>query len=218
MTTTSNTLTNLREVGGLGLQDGRRRTVYRANTEPVAPESYPSGLAAVVDLRRDDETAAVPHPLAATPAYRSVPLFDPSSAIESAEEAVQLEDQYTDWLDRDRTGIAAALRTIAATDGDVLVCCAAGKDRTGIVSALLARHWGADLEVVGTDYAASAAGLVDRFARERAASADPEATATAQRCVPEIMTTVIDRLEHRWGSVDGYFRSIGLRDDENAAL
>lgn len=218
MTTTSNTLTNLREVGGPGLQTSHRRTVYRANTEPVPPSAYPPGLAAVVDLRRDDEREAVPHPLASSPAYRSVPLFDPSSAIESAEDAVQLEDQYTDWLDRHRSGIAAALRAIAATDGDVLVCCAAGKDRTGIVSALLARHWGAASDVVGADYAASAAGLVERFAAERAASSDPEATAVGHRCVPEIMTTVIERVEHRWGSVDGYLRGIGLSEDEIASL
>jgi len=215
MTTTSSTLTNLRPVGSAALQADHSRIVYRANTEPVGPDAYPVGLAAVIDLRRVDETAAVPHPLAATPGYRGVPMFDPSSGLESAAEAVALEDQYIDWLDRHRSGIADALRAIAAADGDVLVCCSAGKDRTGIVSALLARHWGDSIEAIGDDYAASAAGLADRFARERAASTDPEATATAQRCVPEIMTTVI---EHRWGSVDAYLRAIGLQDAEIAAL
>ena len=115
--------------------------MYRANTEPVGPDAYPPGLAEVIDLRRVDETAAGPHPLATTPGYRGVPMFDPSSDLESAAEAIALEDQYIDWLDRHRTGIAEALRAVAATDGDVLVCCSAGKDRTGIVSALLARHW-----------------------------------------------------------------------------
>lgn len=218
MNSTSSALTNLRPVGGAALQADHPRTVYRANTEPVGPEAYPTGLAAVIDLRRVDETAAVPHPLATTSGYRSVPMFDPSSGIESAVDAVELEDQYIDWLDRHRVGIADALREVAATDGDVLVCCSAGKDRTGIVSALLARHWGADIDVIGKDYAASAAGLVDRFARERAASADPEATALAQRCVPEIMTAVIGHVERRWGSVDAYLRTIGLRDEEIARL
>jgi len=211
-------LTNLRPVGGPTLQAGRSRTVFRANTEPVGPHAYPAGLAAVVDLRRVDETEAVPHPLADTQAYRAVPLFDPAALVESAADAVELEDQYIDWLDRHRSGIAEALRTIAASNGDVLVCCSAGKDRTGLVSALLARHWGADVESIGADYAASAAGLVDRFAAERAASDDLEATATAQRCVPEIMTTVIEHVERRWGSVDEYLRAVGLRDDEIAAL
>jgi len=218
MTTTSSVLTNLREVGGAGFQADRPRTVYRANTEPVGPEAYPSGLAAVLDLRRVDETEAVPHPLATTDGYRAVPLFDPSSGPESAAEAVELEAQYVDWLDRHRTGIASALRAIAATDGDVLVCCSAGKDRTGIVSALLARHWGADTDRIGEDYAASAAGLVERFAAERVESSDPDATAVAQRCVPEIMTTVIAHVEERWGSVDAYLRDIGLTDAEIEAL
>jgi len=218
MTTSSSVLTNLRPVGGPGLQDGRPRTVYRANTEPVGAEAYPADLAAVIDLRRVDETDAVPHPLAETSAYRAVPLFDPAAEVESAAEAVDLEDQYVDWLDRHRTGIAAALRAVAEADGDVLVCCSAGKDRTGIVSALLARHWGDGLASIGEDYAASAAGLVDRFARERAASTDPEATAIAQRCVPETMTTVIGHVERRWGSVDGYLRAVGLEDAEIARL
>lgn len=218
MTTTSRALTNLRPVGGTALQADHPRTVYRANTEPVGPDAYPPGLAEVIDLRRVDETAAVPHPLAASPGYRGVPMFDPSSGLESAAEAIALEDQYIDWLDRHRTGIAEALRAVAATDGDVLVCCSAGKDRTGIVSALLARHWGADIDAIGEDYAMSAERLVDRFARERAASADPEATAIAQRCVPAIMTTVIDHVERRWGSVDAYLRAIGLQDDEIARL
>jgi len=215
---TTSILSNLRPVGGTALQADHHRTVYRANTEPVGPDAYPAGLSVVIDLRRVDETDAVPHPLATTTAYRSVPLFDPAAEIESAADAVELEDQYIDWLARHRTGIAEALRAVAATDGDVLVCCSAGKDRTGIVSALLARHWGDGIDAVGEDYAASAAGLADRFARERAASTDPEATATAQRCVPEIMTTVIEHVERRWGSVDGYLRAIGLQDAEIAAL
>ncbi|MGU3408903.1 tyrosine-protein phosphatase [Microbacterium sp. M1A1_1b] len=218
MTTTSTTLSNLRPVGGPMLQSDRPRTVYRANSEPVRHQAYPPDLAAVIDLRRDDEADALRHPLADTAAYRAVPLFDPTSSVESAADAVELEDQYIDWLERHRSGIAAALRVIASTEGDVLVCCSAGKDRTGIISALLARHWGASDERIGTDYAASAAGLVDRFAAERAVSDDPAATARAQRCVPETMTTVIAHVERRWGSVDTYLRWLGLTADEIGAL
>ncbi|KTR02255.1 tyrosine-protein phosphatase [Curtobacterium luteum] len=216
MTTTS-TLTNLRPVGSPDLQAGRPRTVYRANTEPVPPTAYPQGLALVVDLRRGDEVARVPHPLRETPGYRQVPMFDPS-VPESGAAAVTLEDQYTDWAERHAAGIADALRAVAGADGDVLVCCSAGKDRTGIVAALLAWHWGASIPAVAEDYAASAAGLVERFAAERAASDDPEATAVAQRCVPEIMRTVLERVEARWGSVDAYLRWLGLSEAEIAAL
>nr|WP_248703593.1 tyrosine-protein phosphatase [Curtobacterium sp. MWU13-2055] len=60
--------------------------------------------------------------------------------------------------------------------------------------------------------------MADRFAAERAVSTDPEATAVAQRCVPETMTTVIRHVEARWGSVTAYLRWAGLTDAENAAL
>lgn len=216
MTTTS-TLTNLREVGGAGFQAGHRRTVFRSNTEPgLTASAYPVDVT-VIDLRRNDEVTRVPHPLGSGDQYLRVPLFDPSTA-EAGAEAVQLEDQYIDWLTRHRSGIADALRAVAAAPGDVLVCCSAGKDRTGLVSALLARLWGVSTALVGQDYAASGPALADRFAAERAVSTDLEATAVAQRCLPEVMTTVLEHLERRWGSTTEYLRWLGLTDAEIRSL
>jgi protein-tyrosine phosphatase len=216
--TASPALANLRPVGGPGFQDGRRRTVYRADTQPVDASAYPGGLGAVLDLRRDDEIARVPHPLADAAGYQNLPLFDPSSALESADGAVQLEEQYIDWLERHRETIAAVFRRLAAVDGDVLVCCSAGKDRTGVVSAILARLWGADDDRVGADYALTRDALAERFAAEREVSANLELTRIQQRCIPEVMTTVIEHIEARYGSVAGYLTSIGLTDADIAAL
>ena len=211
-------LANLREVGGPSFQDGRRRRIYRANTEPVEPTVYPVDLAAVLDLRRDDEVERVPHPLTGIEGYRRVPLFDPSSRLESAEDAIQLDEQYIDWLDRHRATIAIVFRTLAQFDGDALVCCSAGKDRTGVVSALLARLWGADLELIGADYAITRELLAEQFAASLAASSDPELTKINQRCLPEVMITVIEHVESRYGSVADYLITIGLTTDEIAAL
>lgn len=211
-------LSNLRQIGGLGFQHGRRRTVYRANTEPVDASAYPAGLVAVLDLRRDDEIARVPHALADMTGYQNLPLFDPSSELESAAAAVQVEEQYIDWLERHRETIATVFRRLAEIDGDALVCCSAGKDRTGLVSGLLARLWGADLDLVGVDYALTREALADRFAAERNVTADREWTRVQQRCVPEVMITVIEHIESRYGSVAGYLTSIGLTDAEIAAL
>ncbi len=211
-------LTNLRPIGGPGFQDGRRRTVYRANTEPVDASAYPAGPLAVLDLRRDDEIGRLPHALADTSGYQNLPLFDPASALESSAEAVQLEAQYIDWLERHRETIATVFHRLAEIDGDALVCCSAGKDRTGVVSGLLARLWGADLERIGVDYAMTREALAERFAAERNVSADLDFTRIQQRCVPEIMITVIEHVESRYGDVAGYLRSIGLSENEIAAL
>ncbi|QGN34015.1 tyrosine-protein phosphatase [Microlunatus sp. Gsoil 973] len=211
---TATTLMNLREVGGPGFQAGRRRTVYRSDTRPVDADAYPVGLTAVLDLRRDDEVAAVMHPLQAVDGYQRVPLFDPTSAVEAAADAVELHEQYIDWLERHRTTIAEAFRALSRTDGDVLVCCSAGKDRTGVVSALLARLWGADLQRIGKDYGATRQNLAERFAAELAASADPERTLIGQRCFPEVMITVIGHVEEQYGGVREYLLSIGLTEVE----
>jgi protein-tyrosine phosphatase len=211
-------LSNLRPVGGPGFQDGRRRTVYRANTEPVDASAYPGDLAAVLDLRREDEIANLPHPLADTAGYQNLPLFDPSSAIESDTDAVQLEEQYIDWLERHRETIAGVFHRLADIDGDVLVCCSAGKDRTGVVGGILARLWGADLDLIGADYALTRDALAQRFAAEREVSTDLARTRIQQRCVPEVMTTVIEHIESHYGTVGGYLASIGLTDKEIAAL
>lgn len=141
-TTTPPTLANFREVGGPGFQAGRTRTVYRSNTEDVPATAYPVVLETVVDLRRGDEVAALAHPLRAAAGYRNVPLFDPAAGEESAPDALELRDQYVDWLVRHRATMLLVFRALAETEGDVLVCCSAGKDRTGVVSALLARLWG----------------------------------------------------------------------------
>ena len=211
-------LSNLREIGGPGFQAGRRRTVYRANTAPVTAADYPPGLLAVLDLRRTDEAELVPHPLLADPGYRHVPLFDPSSQLEAAPSAIRLEEQYVDWLERHRATIPAVFSSLAATEGDALVCCSAGKDRTGVVSALLARLWGADLDRIGADYALTRELLAERFAADLAASTDPDQTRIQQACYPEVMVTVVRHVEERYGGVPGYLRSIGLSQIEIDAL
>ncbi|KQO64933.1 tyrosine-protein phosphatase [Curtobacterium sp. Leaf261] len=216
---TTSTLTNLREVGGTGFQADRPRTVFRSNTEPeVEASAYPGSVETVVDLRRDDEIEAVPHPLRGVDGYHSVPLFDPTQ-VETADFTVPLEEQYLDWLVRHRNTIARVFRALSETHGDVLVCCSAGKDRTGVVSALLARLWGADLARIGADYAATAPALAERFERERAVAEQSSAedaafTLLMQRCVPEVAVHVVEQVEERYGSVRGYLRWIGLSDRE----
>lgn len=217
MTTTPG-LTNFREVGGAGLQTGRRRTVYRSNTEDVPASAYPVPLAAVVDLRRADEVAALMHPLAAVPGYRNVSLFDPSVWAESDADALELRDQYVDWLVRHRATMLLVFRALADAQGDVLVCCSAGKDRTGVVSALLARLWGADLERIGADYAATTPAMAERFTRERATATDLERFDRNTRSDAETAVAVVEHVEERYLSVRAYLRWLGLSDREVDAL
>jgi protein-tyrosine phosphatase len=63
---------------------------------------------------------------------------------------------YLSYLRRRPDSVTGAVETIARADGAVLVHCAAGKDRTGVVVALALDAVGVDREVIVGDYAASA--------------------------------------------------------------
>ena len=70
---------------------------------------------------------------------------------------------YLDFLERFGPNFAAAIRAIAdAPPGGVVVHCQGGKDRTGLVVALLLSLAGVSREEIAADYALSERNLVDR--------------------------------------------------------
>jgi hypothetical protein len=106
-------------------------------------------------------------------------------------------DRYRVWyvhtLERHRARFAEALQAIAdAGEGTVLIHCAAGKDRTGLLTALLLRLAGVSTEHVADDYAES------------------EAEQPAPR---EAMLGVLRELDRRYAGVRAYLSAAGLDDD-----
>lgn len=70
-----------------------------------------------------------------------------------------LETLYRQVLTEHGAEVGAAIRCVADAGGPVVVHCTAGKDRTGLVVALVLLALGADLEDVVADYAATEAHL-----------------------------------------------------------
>jgi protein-tyrosine phosphatase len=70
---------------------------------------------------------------------------------------------YTEALDRNSTMFAEALNAVACANGAVLMHCVGGKDRTGLLAALLSRLAGVTIPVADEDYRRSEArlGLTD---------------------------------------------------------
>jgi len=124
---------------------------------------------------------------------------------------------YLEFLERFRDRFADAVRAVAeAPPGGVLVHCHGGKDRTGLIVALLLRLAGVSIDEIAADYALSernlrastAAWLADaQDEAERARRARISATPSAA------MVAVLEELERRYGSVAGYLRA-GGDDDE----
>jgi protein tyrosine/serine phosphatase len=108
-----------------------------------------------------------------------------------------------------------------AAPGAVLVHCAAGKDRTGLVVALALSVAGADDETIAADYAVTGERLAPFVEKYLATIEDEKQRAFwrgHQGTPMEFMLDVLDHLERTYGGVEPYLRAGGLTDEQLRAL
>jgi protein-tyrosine phosphatase len=117
-------------------------------------------------------------------------------------------------LDIGRPAYRTLFETIATSSGGVLFHCAAGKDRTGIASALLLSLAGVPDDVIVQDYSLSEALLLPLLSdwlpriKERGLTEQQARGMLASR--PEAMETTLVHLHDRWGGTESYMRAIGM--------
>jgi protein-tyrosine phosphatase len=221
---------NARDLGGYATGDGRetrwgavvRSASLAALTEAGRAALADYGVRAIVDLRLPAELADDPNPFAEPGdhgiAYINVSFIDPAAAPPDA--VSTLAEDYLQMLDRYRQGVAEAMTAVArAPDGAVLIHCAAGKDRTGLISALLLGLAGVPDDTIAADYAMTAELLRPRE-REWLEGLEPEERAEREamlaRYAPtaEVMSAVLEGLADRFGGVELYLLATGLGTDD----
>lgn len=222
---------NVRDLGGYVHPAGetRWRRVLRADglhrlTERGIADLVAAGVTTVVDLRHDNELASHPNPFRDHPAvtYRHLSLFEDLAPAAMSGGDVLL-DLYIEALERRGGAIVAVLEALAeAPDGAVLFHCTAGKDRTGLIAALVLALAGVDAETIVDDYARTgihiAPLLSTIMAEATARGMDPEALRPLLACEPVTMASTLDHVQRRWGSVDAYLDAIGLAPAAAARL
>ena len=129
------------------------------------------GVTTLIDLRSEDEVARRPCPLAEDSrfTYLHLPVTGGNAMPDSP------ADVPLSYLRMADAQMARILRAIRECEG-VMYFCTAGKDRTGVVSALLQRAHGLSDEAIAADYALSGENLQGMFAafRERHPEIDAE--------------------------------------------
>lgn len=224
---------NVRDLGGLATEDGRRTrpgAVVRAdNIRKLTDAGWRSlaehGVRRIVDLRMPWELAT-DEPRDVDVEVVHVSVFGAGMDAEYLEELdahlASVDDvadhyaySYVDWLERYREHFGRAFAAVADADGTVLVHCMGGKDRTGIVSALLLRLAGVPYATIGEDYAVTAANLEPSTSRWIPAVEDEIERAKWARlaATPGVaMERVVREVEERYGDVASYLRAAGLSD------
>lgn len=156
-------LHNAWDLGGLPLRDRdgdtvRGRVFRSPQLDALDAAGWDALLAAnvrtVVDLRNPDEVALLAHPDAIT--VHRTPLEDQSDAEFMAHFAQHLNSPryYPEVLRRWPELVIAALRAVAEapTDSAVLIHCAGGRDRTGLLVAMLLQLAGVMRAGIVNDY------------------------------------------------------------------
>ncbi len=228
---------NARDVGGLPITGGGRtacNSLFRADslghlTTAGIDAVRRCGVSRIVDLRYageglPDAAHAAPHPFGGEEAYRAIPMFDPR--VRGLDPELLLNGStgeiYCASVDVNAKRIVAAISAIAAAPpGAVLVHCVAGKDRTGIVVALVLAAIGVEHQAIAEDYAASAEHLASRFAYELASEPDSFRRKLLQRrhaTDPETMLTLLQHLDQRYGGATSYCSLHDVNDDLLSAL
>ncbi len=218
---------NVRDLGGHATDDGRSTrfgAVVRADsvrhlTEAGWQALVDYGVRTIVDLRRHDELERDP-PLDAPVDIVHVPIDDgywaelQSTWRQEGDHDAGVYATYVRMTELLAPNFARAVRTVAeAPVGGVVVHCFAGKDRTGLVCAMLLRTVGVSIEDIADDYTLSAGNirpLIDPWAD---AAHDDEERALRLRIGSSPRQVIVDtlaELERRHGDIPGYLRDAGV--------
>jgi protein-tyrosine phosphatase len=231
---------NFRDLGGYDAAGGRLRrgrvfrsdSLSRLSATDVRRLVDEVGLVTVVDLRAGHEVETYgPAPLGEHGVVvHHLPIADETRAdhVERPPDApdpatMTLDEIYVLMLDRYADRFVRVLRTLADEGAHPIVFhCAAGKDRTGIVAALLLSVLGVDDEVIAADYAITAEHideLLDRHRAQAEAGAAPiEVSDAFYAAEIDVMRRTLRELRQRYGDAARYLEAHGLEADALVTL
>ena len=224
---------NVRDLGGYETADGRQirwRTLFRAaDIHALTPAAQSTlidaGVRTVIDLRglRElTEAASVFKDLSGVQ-YRphnmtGDALIDRWGAVPvPADSSIRLSTMYSTVLDERGEMIKTILETVSQPGTlPAVFHCTAGKDRTGVLAALLLGIAGVPREHIVEDYALSARFLYGTSTVPPDGSGEdkfpPFEEYQAKWCPPAAMGLTLDHVESKYGGIDAYVKSIGVDD------
>jgi protein-tyrosine phosphatase len=198
---------NFRDLGGYRTADGRSvawRRLFRAdglNKLTPADRSQLTGLGliTVIDLRTIDEAEQRGRfPVDEVPVRLvGLPLTDVLPATEELpewREAAYVATRYGAMVSEGGPVLTEAFQVLASADSlPAVMHCSAGKDRTGVLSALLLAFLGVPDETIVQDYALSAAAMGRLLGRLKAEY--PDAVDQVDKYAPAILHVVPETME-----------------------
>jgi len=223
---------NVRDLGGLPTADGRTTRsgrVFRADgvhrlAGADLDKARGLGLGTVIDLRTEGEIErggrfpVEEHPVD----WHHLPImqrmWSDDDLVASTGAVEFLRDRYVDMLLEGGTSIARIVELVAEGP-PALFHCAAGKDRTGVVAAVLLGLVGVPHEEIATDYHATA-GAMAAFVEWLAATYPNEIDSMTNQppeyfeAPREAMIEFLGHIDDHFGSIAGLAAHLGVTESQ----
>jgi len=205
---------NVRDLGGLPLAGGGETSfgvVVRADSiRGLTGRGWQAlldyGIVSAIDLRAPDELAADP-PVDAPIPVTHLPLA-PSNL-----DWWSMRDGYLGLLESSHARLVEAMALLARAETPVVVHCQGGRDRTGLVVALLLAAAGVDFETIAADHALSDeswAPYLDAFYAEADTAQERERRRRITAPAGRTMAETLGEVDRRYGGVRRYLEQVDL--------
>lgn len=183
------------------------------------------GVQTVIDVRDEWEAEHYPNPFQGSEEvhYYNLPLI--GNAL-SNDDNIQiytrdyrdLDELYIKYIERCKSQIGQIISTIIDSEIGILIHCHAGKDRTGIITALILSVIGISDDDIANDYALSNQNIQHLIAEwrvyEQSKGRDMEQFERNNASKPETIITMLDYIRGTYGSLDDYLRHCGLNTQQ----
>ncbi len=222
---------NFRDLGGYPTVDGHRlgwRRLFRADGLSKLSDADHRrleglGVVTVIDLRTVDEAEQRGRfPVDRVPVrYFDLPLTDvlpTPEELPSWREASYVAGRYAQMVAEGGPALGVAFEVLGAGDSlPAVFHCSAGKDRTGVLAALILAFLGVPDETIVGDYSLSAQAMVRLL--ERLKAEYPDAVEEVERFAPAVLQVVPETMEEflaslraDYGGYDGLADALGVTD------
>ena len=211
---------NMRDLGGLPTHTGQTTPhgVFWRGDSPHNVSSLARELllehqiTTVIDMRQADECAKYPSPFVhdSDICYIHIPLL---AGRGDTLEIIELRDFYVHIVEERAHAIASVLQRCATAPKGVFFHCQLGKDRTGIISALLLLLAGVDEAAIIDDYATTTQylnALVMKLQSERPSHIPEAVFVELLSAYPDTMQYLITHLHARYGGILDYLAHVNL--------
>ncbi len=235
-------LLNARDLGGYPTNDGRI-TKFNTLIRSEAPLKLTDkdleflreyGITTSIDFRGDREVERQPSSLKDIEwlRYLRSPTFNEQVAFGSRKKEqgpavtsyVDWGEKYVEMADGCKDWVRRTLELISESTGGVIINCTTGKDRTGMISALLLGLCGVSNDDITADYCVSEVYLTPvyedliRIYLEHWPDETVRITDPFFKTSPKNIQRLLGYFEKEYGGVTGYVTACGVRDDSIGSI